>query len=296
MMRAYKVRASSSFLSAAILGFVSLTLCGEVVCAKEGKKFSKGSKAKLEAKKVLIDEELNASTAHPWAGRYYYGDGLGVNVALSLAPESGFAFTWNGCLGLYDLNYGDVVEVDGKIRLIFKYPNDRRGFQGIAPELIPIVWGERHYLISTDEVLRFANAINAGFEPSETIGGSFLLKEGDQLKAVKGQPTLPSPYSEYLLKESIQAEISFIKESHIEKDARITTLILNVGSDQGVKPGMEFYVYSPSTVFEWARITTVDNSNSKAEIIQRLADEKYGRLSIDWKLSSSIKRRYRAVP
>ncbi len=245
---------------------------------------------------MLIDEELNALTGHPWAGRYYYGDGLGVNVALSLAPKSGFAFTWNGCLGLYDLNYGDVVEVDGRIRLIFKYPNDRKGFQGIAPELIPIVWGERHYLISTDEVLRFANAINAGFEPSETMGGSFLLKEGDQLKAVNGQPNLPSPYSEYLLKQSIQAEISSIKESHIEKDARITTLILNVGRDQRVKQEMEFYVYSPSTVFEWARITKVDNSNSEAEVIQRLADEKYGRLSIDWKLSTSIKRRYRAAP
>jgi len=291
MMRAYKARARSNCLFAAILGFVSFTLCGDVVGAKEEKKFSKGSKAKLEAKKLLIDEELNALAAPAWAGRYYYGDGLGVNVALSLAPKSGFAFTWNGCLGLYDLNYGDVLEADGKIRLIFKHPNDRQGFEGIAPELIPIAWGKRNYLISTHEVVKFANAINAGFEPREAIGGRFLLKEGDQLKAVDEQPKLPSPYSEYLLKEPIQAEISSIKESRIEKDERITTLILNVGSEQGVKPEMEFYVYSPSTVAEWARITQVDKSNSEAEVIQRLADEKYGRLSIGWKFSTSVKRR-----
>jgi hypothetical protein len=129
MMRRYTAWAGSIFLSAAVIGSVVLGLSGQIVWGKDGKKFSKGSKAALETKKGLIDQELHALAAHPWAGRYYYGDGLGVNVALSLAPKSGFAFTWNGCLGLYDLNYGDVVEVDGRIRLVFKYPNDQKGFQ-----------------------------------------------------------------------------------------------------------------------------------------------------------------------
>jgi hypothetical protein len=40
------------------------------------------------------------------AGQYYYGEG--VNFELSLAPKSGFAFTWNCCLGLYHMNYDDV--------------------------------------------------------------------------------------------------------------------------------------------------------------------------------------------
>jgi len=291
MMRRYAVWAGSVFLLALIIGFLISGLNDQIVWGKDRKKFSKGSKATLQSRKELIDQELQSLPTHPWAGRYYYGDGLGVNVNLSLAPKSGFAFTWNGCLGLYDLNYGDVVEADGRIRLIFKHPNDRKGFQGISPELIPIVWGERHYLVSSDEVVNFANAINAGFEPSKTVSKRFLLREGDELKAVHGQPDLPSPYSEYLLKQPITAEISSVKESRLEDDVRITTVTLNVGSAHGVKPGMEFYVYSPASVFEWARITTVNSSNSEAKVVQRVADEKYnGRPSTDWKLSTSAQR------
>jgi hypothetical protein len=111
-----------------------------------------------------------------WAGHYYYGDGLGVNVELSLAPKSGFAFTWNGCLGLYDMNYGDVVESSGKIRLVPKLPNEHKPFEGISQEFLPIVWGDRHYLIAAEEVVKFANAVNAGFEPREGAWGTFLLR------------------------------------------------------------------------------------------------------------------------
>jgi hypothetical protein len=290
MMRRYTAWVGSIFLFAVVIGFVVSSLGGQIVWGKDGKKFSKGSKATLETKRALIDQELHALTAHPWAGKYYYGDGLGVNVGLSLAPKSGFAFTWNGCLGLYDLNYGDVFEVDGRIKLIFKHPNDREGFQGIAPELISIVWGERHYLIPADEVVKFANAINAGFEPSGSGSRRFLLREGDELKKVQGQPSLPSPYSEYLLKQPIKAEISSIEKSRLEDDTRITTVTLNVGGAQGVKQGMEFYVYSPENIFEWARITGVDRSNSEAEVVQRVADEKRGRPSTDWKLSTSAQR------
>jgi hypothetical protein len=228
--------------------------------------------------------------AHAWAGKYHYGDGLGVNVDLSLAPKSGFVFTWHGCLVLYDLNYGGVEEADGRIRLVFKYPNDRKGFPGIAPELIPVVWGERHYLIPADEIVEFANAINAGFEPSSTVSKRFLLRNGDEHKAVHGQPNILSAYSSYLPKQPIKAEITSVKERRIEDSARITTVVLNAGSAQGVLKGMEFYVYSPSNIFESAQVTSVDSSQSEAKIIQYEVDEKYGRPSIDWKMSTFVGR------
>jgi hypothetical protein len=290
MMRRFTAWASSIFLFAVTVGVVVFISGDQTVWGKEEKKFSKGSKATLEAKKALIDQELKTQSAVMWAGRYHFGDGLGVNVDLSLAPKSGFAFTWNGCLGLYDLNFGEVAEVDGKIRLIFKYPNERKGFQGIAPEFIPIVWGERHYLIAMDKVVKFANAINAGFEPSQGVSMRFLLREGDELKAVHGEPDLPSSYSEYLLKRPIRAEISSIKNSRLEDDTRITTVTLSVGSAKGVRQGMEFYVYSPENIFEWATVTSVDTSTSEAEVAQRVADEKYGHPSTDWKLSTSAQR------
>jgi len=254
---------------------------------KDVKKFSKKSEANLEAKRALIQQELQTLKAHPWAGEYYYGDGLGVNVDLSLAPKSGFAFTWNGCLGLYDLNYGDVVETDGRIRLVLRLPNESEGFRGIAPEFIPVVWGERHYLISPEEVVKFANAINAGFEPRGGAGGRFLLRRDDVSKSVSGFPNLPPQYSEYLLKQPIEAEISSVKESRIEGSERITTAVLNVGTAQGVRQGMEFWVYEPSAIYGLAQITSVGSSYSEATIDQYEADKP--RLpSPGWKLSTHV--------
>jgi hypothetical protein len=278
--------ARSRFRFAAFLGLLVLHSIGQLGWANEDKRFSKQAKATSEAKRGLINQELRILEGHSWAGRYYYGDGLGVNVDLDLAPKSGFVFTWNGCLGLYDLNYGDVAEKDGRIRLIFKYPNDRKGFQGIAPELIPIVWGERRYLIPRDEMVKFANDINAGFEPRKTLWGSFLLRRGDELKDVHGQPSLPPEYTHYLLNDPIRAKISSIKGSRFKESTRITTVVLNVGSEQGVKLGMEFYLYSPSTIFESATISRLDSTSSEAIIIQYGVDEKTERPSLDWKLST----------
>src|SRR5262249_53846368 len=92
--------------------------------------------------------------------------------------RAGFVFTWNGCLGLYDTNYGEVQFSGGAIKLHFKYPNKQEGFQGTAPELLPVRWRKRHYLIPLGEMVQFTNAINSGTEPSSLFGGRssrFLL-------------------------------------------------------------------------------------------------------------------------
>jgi len=281
-----RVISVGSALLLAPFAFLALNWSAQLGWTKDGKKFSRGAKAASAAKQELINQELETLSGHTWAGNYYHGDGLGVNVALGLAPKSGFAFTWNGCLGLYDLNYGEAIEEDGRIKLVFKFPNDRRGFQGIAPELIPIVWGERHYLIPSDEVVSFANAVNAGFEPRESLWGRFLLRRGDEGKPAPGQPILPPEYSAYLLKEPIKAEILSIKASRLQNTTRITKVILNVGSAQRVKQGMEFYVYLPSSIAEWATITAVNSSNSEGEIVEYAVDENTPPPTLDWKLST----------
>jgi len=198
-----------------LIGIGAFDLSGQIAWGKD-KKFSKRSEAAASAKKAQIGQELKTLKEHPWAGSYYYGDGLGVNVHLSLAPKSGFEFTWNGCLGLYDLNYGDVIEKDGRITLVFTHPNARKGYEGISPELVPLIWGERHYLIPTDGFIDFANAVNAGFEPSASRSARFLLRDGDEVKSADGLPNIPAPFSEYILKRPIQAAVSSIKGSRSE--------------------------------------------------------------------------------
>jgi hypothetical protein len=210
-----------------------------------------------------------------------------VNVSLALAPESGFVFSWHGCLGLYDLNYGEVASTNGTVRLLFRYPNDRKGFQGIAPELLPVRWGERRYLIPTDSIVRFANAINAGTEPSSLFGGRspyFLLRRGDEKKKISGQPSLPDEYMRYILKDPIKAKISSVNESHVQQSRRITSITLDVGSADGLMQGMELHIQSPSNLYDTAFVTNVSEHSAQGLIEQmELTDPVPG---TDWTLST----------
>jgi hypothetical protein len=229
-----------------------------------------------EAQIKRIRQELrHLNRQDDWAGEYYFGDGLGVNVSLALAPNNGFVFSWTGCLGLYDLNYGDIAFSDGAVKLLFKHPNERRGFQGIAPELLPVRWGERHYLIAADDVVKFTNAINSGTEPNTWRGGpstEFLLRQGDEKKKVFGEPNLPNQYLSYLLKKPIQTKISSIVETRTEQSRRVTSILLDAGSANGLQVGMELYVHKPSKVWVTATVTRVDEHSSRAVIEQEMTD------------------------
>lgn len=252
-------------------------------------KFSQAAQAASEARTSRIRKELRKLKNHEWAGEYYYGDGLGVNVSLALAPENGFVFTWHGCLGLYDLNYGKVIFENGAIKLAFTYPNKQEGGEGISPELLPVHWGKRHYLIPVDRILDFTNDINAGTEPDSLFGGrsqSFLLKRGDEKKRVAGQPTLPSEFLSYILPAPITARISSVTHTEVKDSCRKTNITIDVGSSTGLKKGMEFFLRNPSNVYARAVVTDVSERSATAVIEQDgLADPAP---STDWELSTRL--------
>ena len=89
-------------------------------------KFSAEADAKAKALRAVIEQEIKTLRKPAWAGQYYFGDGLGANVSLWLAPKAGFLYQWHGCLGLYDRNYGAIAEgQDGTIRLHFELEGSR---------------------------------------------------------------------------------------------------------------------------------------------------------------------------
>jgi len=263
-------------ISAALLVCASLALAEQ----RDEAKYTDTAEKTAKELRDRIQAAANALTNHPWAGDYYYGDGMGVNVSLHLAPMAGYVFEWHGCLGLYDRNYGNVTETNGRIRLSFTFKNERKGFQGIAEELVPVPWGERRYLIPSDEIIDFCNKVNDGTEPRESNRGYFLLRRGDEKKMVSGFPSVPNDYRAYLLTKPILAEITGIssvttRPSICEWNFKDTTVILNAGRNKGLLKGMEMLVTKPAHLVESVVITKVTEATAEA-IMTQSDDEKYG--------------------
>jgi hypothetical protein len=248
---------------------VSLSLFLPIAVCSQSSEFSQESRRKLQKRESVIQNEIDELKSHPWGGRYLYG-GPFSSFQLTIAPESGFAFSSSGCMGIYGLNYGTVQATDGLLKLDPQEKNRRGDPWGISTELFLISWGERHYLIPATQILNFINAINAGFEPRKTVSGLFFLKWGDEYRPVVGKPNLPPEYADYLLENPIQARITSHQETRVEGDAVRSTVVLDVGKAQGVRVGMQFYFQNSLRYYPPAVITAVNDSNSVAELVQFL--------------------------
>src|SRR5438034_3584564 len=224
--------------------FVLLLVGAAVAGDREQAKRSASAERAAKSKRQAILTEIKKLPRHEWAGEYYAGDGLGVNTSVVIAPESGYVFEWHGCLGLYDRNYGTVAWTNGRVRLSFTFENQRKGFQGIAPELIPISWGSRHYLIPADDVIGFCNSVNEGREPRAGTFGSYLLRKGDENKTVVNLPKVPAEFRPYLMDKPVEATIIAVspyttRPSVAEWKFKDTPVTLDAGTNKGLRVGME---------------------------------------------------------
>ncbi len=227
-----------------------------------------------------ISAEIKTLDSHEWAGEYYQGDGLGVNVLLLLAPESGFLFEWHGCMGLYDRNYGSVSGSEGRVRLSFTFENNRKGFQGIAEEFAPITWGDRKYLVPADEIVGFCNAVNDGSEPRKDAHGIHLLRRGDEEKDARGLPIVPEEFKPYLLSRPIEVDVVSVGRRTLNK----TLVVLNCGKKHGLLPGMQLHVVKPDHMVESVTVTTAEDERSEATMAQIFNDDRPPQ--VGWKLST----------
>lgn len=246
----------------------------------------------VEQRRKVIEEELKKLDKDAWAGSYYEGDGKGANSYLDFAPTSGFAYRFSGCLGTYAQSLGSVT-IDGNT-IYFKKESedDEIGMSKLSEELQGIRWGRRQYLISEDEFVDFANAINAGFEPRRDSHGRFLLKGDDYKKRVRGKPDIPEQYQAYLLKKPIKARILSVgntkeKKFNSEVYEKDTDVVFDVGAKDGVLPGMTFHLYRPDNEFSVATITEVDHKTSKAVASDLVADDPIP--EVGWKYSTHVR-------
>lgn len=270
-----------------------LTGCFAIAVDQEQAKDSASATSIANSKRQEILDEIKNLKDHEWAGTYYAGDGLGVNTSIVLAPKSGYVFEWYGCMGLYDRNYGAVTWANGRIHLSFTFENKREGFQGIAPELIPISWGSRQYLIPADDIIKFCNSVNEGEEPRNHAGGFYLLRLGDEKKAVTGLPKVPEEYRPYLLAKPIEATITAVSPYATRPSAatwkfKDTPVTLDIGTRQGLRVGMELFVTSPQNIIESVQIIKAEETHSEG-IMTQIGEEEPGP-KVGWRLSTQSPR------
>lgn len=213
-----------------------------------------------ETRRNKILRELEDLGDHEWAGIYTCGDGLGMNVAIYVAPKGGFTYTWDGCMGLYDVNHGDILEArDGLLRVDLAVDADQnwhwyqagRRRPYMAASLFLVRWGTRLYLLPESQLIPFCNDFNDGLSmryanyPCREMAGTkkvASLLGGGELP--EGRPQLPAPFRRFLLGEPIEA---WIVEAEtpvvVEDDGSGDELyqveaVVDAGLDSGLLPGM----------------------------------------------------------
>lgn len=112
-----------------------------------------------------------------------------------MVPGVGYTASEWGCFGTYELDYGLAhCTADG-----VEFESEASGVASsfdlfdLNSGMVPVEWGERHYLLHRNEVQPFCNAVNARkFRKGGQHG--FLLREQDHGANVSGLPNLPGPY------------------------------------------------------------------------------------------------------
>jgi hypothetical protein len=225
---------------------------------------------KATRQRDAIRRELSSLDAHPWAGDYYEGDGLGANISLTLAPKTGVAATWTGCLGLYGANRGRIVENAGRLQFGFEAPNDS-GFGGFPDEVVPVAWSGRRYLLPEAEMVEFVNALHHGREPRDRLHGAFLLARGDEHKSVRGLPGLPDRYLRMIRREPLVVGVldaQRIADEKLRFDmcAVRYRLTFDRGREDGLTEGIRLKAIFPANVSEDARVVAATATQAVAEI------------------------------
>lgn len=228
-----------------------------------------------EIEVIQYSGDSEAPWGADWAGEYYTGDGLGVNVTIYLAPMTGIAYRNYGCMGLYDADYGTIVESlpDG-LHVNLALGAECGSF--LRDRLYFVCWGDRKYLVPENRMLDVVNAYNQGGYSRSRLGGVPKRHvEGESYRGSsrpdpEGPPQLAPEYAKLILEEPIALTVSAVSDERLTIETyskRIDCLVeFSTGSDAGVFEGMELeYGYSDTRGTVW--INEVTRSACKGRLM-----------------------------
>ena len=191
----------------------------------------------------------------------------------------------DGCLGPFVHSEGTVVDHGDRIELVV---DNGRAMQDM---FLRVRWGERHYLVASQGVQDFCNAVNAGFEPCGESSSRALLRNGDEEHAASGQPELPSEYSKLLLAGPVESVLTAVEPTERRPwrngiDRWHTLVALDFGSDRGAWLGMELW-FPEHPGAEYLTLVEIGNQSSKAEYVEWQPDRSPP--EVGWLVSTSAR-------
>ena len=208
-----------------------------------------------------IDAELRAldrvklsdkDWAKEWAGEYYTGDGLGMNATIKIAPRSGLSFTWYGCMGLYEKNYGPITKSDTEgIEVDLKLATGSGTMGYMSSKLYFVRWGDRRYLVPESRMLTLVNNYNeGGYGRSGMFSIPRKREEGEPWhrfeSAPAGRPRLPAAYAAMLRDTPLRLTVTAVavepdSPEAVESGGSRSTIEFRGGADVGAYIGLKFW-------------------------------------------------------
>jgi hypothetical protein len=150
----------------------------------------------------------------------------------------------------------------------------RSGQRVLTQKYAFVTWGERHYLIPTNRLVDFCNAVNAGDEPRQEGPGQFLLRVKDWEKNVNGLPSVPADYKKYLLGKPLVAATVKVSTTLQEETIpgrgdkrRGMVVAVDKGTRHGLQNGMRLYTRENETFYAWAYVIRAEDDTAELLVI-----------------------------
>lgn len=239
--------------------------------------------AKIDA----IRQEVERLGQHPWAGVYRCGDGRGYNVTVSIAPESGFFYTWRGCMGLYEWNHGTVRETErGTLAVELALSEDPDDPRRVGDEWAPVQWDGRQYLVAAHAMPGFCDSVNNRVDERWMFASGvsqhspfFPMRAGHVPKAPDGEPVVPEAWRPLLRSSAVTGVVTKVVERREviigdEGQKAIDFVVeVDVGREDGVVEGMLMHADSGDSLYDSCRVTSVSEGSATVEVRAYLAAE-----------------------
>ena len=203
-----------------------------------------------------------------WDGIYLSNhDGLGEEV-LSLNQENGFV-EYYFYHTLKRLDFGYIKKNLDSLILT----SEKSGFEKNKSktwELVKVKYGDRHYLITENNLKLFLEDIVGVFPANAPpYHYSIWLKKDDEEKKIFGVPQIPEKYK-YLFRSPLETKITKVGKKIYEDNDIYYFITLGAGINKKIKVGMNLYA---ADLGEWVEITKVSQNISIGKIRRSFFDE-----------------------